>query len=87
MAVKAPAATATLLTATADLGSLRQSPGEFDDAVIQQGNACLECNRHAGSINLREDVVGEICDEVHQLHLLKKTRKSLLLAPDPKEFL
>src|SRR6516162_6536330 len=62
-----------LTLTTPNLGMARQVPGEFDDPVIKQRNACLKGNGHAGAIDFGQNVVRQVSDEIHQLHLLEKT--------------
>ncbi len=45
--------------------------------MIEQGHAHLEAHRHAGAVDLGEEVVGQICQRIQQHHALDEIRKSL----------
>ncbi|MNI51716.1 hypothetical protein D3C73_1064550 [compost metagenome] len=51
----------------AHLVLMRQAPGKFIDAVVDERHARLQAHRHGGAIHLDQDVVGQIGDRV-QLH-------------------
>ena len=38
----------------------RQLPGELDDAMVEEGHAGFQADRHAGAVDLGQDVVGQI---------------------------
>ncbi len=54
--------------AVAHLGSLRHPPRELDEPVVEERDAHLERNRHAGAVHLDEHVVGQGALLVGQQH-------------------
>ena len=61
--------------AAADLGRARQPPGEFDHAMVEQRHARFQRHRHAGAVDLGQDVVGQIGHQVEELHALEQRRE------------
>ena len=56
--------------------SPRQAPGEFDHAMIEQRHARFQRHRHAGAVDLGEDVVGQIGDESRNCMRSSRSGKS-----------
>ena len=66
------------------LEARRQPPGQLDDAVIEDRHAHLERDRHAGAIDLGENVVGKISQRVEILHALEPIGERALDRGDRK---
>ena len=60
-----------LADAAADFRSARQTPREFNDAMIDEGDARFQRHRHAGPVDLRKNVVGQVSDKIEKLHSLE----------------
>ena len=51
------------------------SPGEFHHTMVKKGDAGFQSHRHAGPINFGQDIVGQIGDEIEELHPFEQPRK------------
>src|SRR5262249_39945006 len=63
----------------ADLKTLRQSPAELTQAVVEQGDARLEAYRHARPVHLGEEIVGKIAALIGEHHPLHQSEPILAL--------
>src|SRR5262245_32765544 len=57
-----------LAYAAADFCRARQMPRKLNDTMIEQWHASFQRYRHAGAIDLGEDVVGQVGYKVEKLH-------------------
>ena len=60
-----------LVAICSELCPIRKPGREFDNPVVQERGTDFQATGHAGAVDLRENVIGQIALEVQVLHLAK----------------
>src|SRR4051794_40999254 len=61
-----------LAETTTNLDGMRKPPRQFHDSMIEKRHPCFKRNRHARTIDFRQNIIGKIGHQIEELHSIEQ---------------